>query len=626
MSVRATCPGCGAELTFRTGAPLIVCDHCRSVIARRDRDLENLGKVVDLVVSESPLELWLTGTWRGARFTLVGHAQLAHPQGGVWDEWYAAFDDGRWGWLAEAQGRFHLTFEIEGGAERLPPLGSLTPGQVVTGLPGPGRFVVAEVGTATRRGAAGEIPYRLRPGETVAFVDLSGEDGAFATISEEAAEPPELFVGRDVTLAELGWATRAPAERAAPEVKAVRVACPECDGSLELGAPDQTKRVGCPYCGTLSEVQPGGTLAKLDQLEGPPVKPALPLGAKATLHGLEWRLVGFIHKATEVDGFEYTWDEYLLYRAAEGFRWLVCANGHWSFVVPLAAGDVEVDGANARVRGKTFRYFQSGKAFVKQVVGECYWKVRLGEETFTRDLVAPPHMLSSEESDGEIQWTLGTYLPRREVGKAFGIEDMPPDHGVAPNQPFAYNGVLRAWGILAAVFLVLALAVIATRGTRTVVDGPVTFEEGVPGQPIVWFSEPFELRSRRNLRVEVRSLLDNHWAFVQGDLVNDTTGLVQQFDVALEHYSGYEGGESWREGNDGQDHVFLSALPAGTYHMRLEIQTDALTVPFTSVTVREGVPHWLHFWLVLLGISIIPGFVLIARASFEKRRWAESDR
>ena len=44
---------------------------------------------------------------------LVGMAQIRHAQGGIWQEWYARFDSGRWGWLAEAQGRFYLTFKVD---------------------------------------------------------------------------------------------------------------------------------------------------------------------------------------------------------------------------------------------------------------------------------------------------------------------------------------------------------------------------------------------------------------------------------------------------------------------------------------------------------------------------------
>src|SRR5436309_619137 len=97
---------------FKVSTALVtVCPYCNSVVGRSDKGLEDLGKVADLVESGSPLDVWLKGRFQGVPFDLTGRVQYAHPAGGVWDEWYAHFADGRWGWLAEAQGRFYLTFE-----------------------------------------------------------------------------------------------------------------------------------------------------------------------------------------------------------------------------------------------------------------------------------------------------------------------------------------------------------------------------------------------------------------------------------------------------------------------------------------------------------------------------------
>jgi hypothetical protein len=75
-----------------------------------DRKLEDLGKVAEIVESESPLKIGLKGTFKEHRFELTGRAQNRHELGGFWDEWYATFSNGWVGWLAEAQGKFYLTF------------------------------------------------------------------------------------------------------------------------------------------------------------------------------------------------------------------------------------------------------------------------------------------------------------------------------------------------------------------------------------------------------------------------------------------------------------------------------------------------------------------------------------
>ena len=87
-----------------------VCEFCQSVIARSDRKVEDFGKVAELVETSSRLGCGLSGTFNKKHFSVAGHVQYRHPAGGVWDEWYLAFPGGRWGWLAEAQGKTYLMF------------------------------------------------------------------------------------------------------------------------------------------------------------------------------------------------------------------------------------------------------------------------------------------------------------------------------------------------------------------------------------------------------------------------------------------------------------------------------------------------------------------------------------
>src|SRR5919112_1707789 len=280
MSLRASCPACGAEVTFKTGSSVVVvCEFCRSVVARTDRGIEDAGKVADIAESGSPLDVGLRGVYLGVAFELTGRAQLQHAAGGFWDEWYAAFADGRWGWLAEAQGRFYLTFQIQAPQPALlPPFEQLQLGQPVYAIPSQQPPVVAEKGTARALAAEGEIPYRLTPGEVYAYADLSGQSGVFGTL-DYGETPPLVFVGREVSLGELGLAgARRTQEREPREVAAAQVNCPKCGGPLELRAPDQAERVTCPNCGSLLDVNQG-RLRFLKTLGLKKYEPKIPLGA-----------------------------------------------------------------------------------------------------------------------------------------------------------------------------------------------------------------------------------------------------------------------------------------------------------------------------------------------------------
>src|ERR1043165_2432615 len=66
MALQANCPSCGAQVLFRTGSSVVVvCEFCRSVVARTDRGIEDAGKVADVVESGSPLEVGLGGVYAG---------------------------------------------------------------------------------------------------------------------------------------------------------------------------------------------------------------------------------------------------------------------------------------------------------------------------------------------------------------------------------------------------------------------------------------------------------------------------------------------------------------------------------------------------------------------------------
>ncbi len=470
---QAPCPSCAAPVRFKISSSLVaVCEFCHSVVARTDRKLEDRGKIAAIVETNSPLHLGVKGKVGGKSFELVGRTQYQHAAGGRWDEWYAALSNGKWGWLAEAQGRFYLTTEREfREGESVPQWESLSVGETAIGPDG-GTWTVAETGVATPIAAAGEIPFALEPNTAHRYADLYAPGKKFATF-DYSDSAPKAYLGREMTLDELGVpVTVLSLDDEDRKIGGVALSCPQCGGSLTLHAPDQAERVGCPSCGALLDCNQGKleylkTLHKLD------ADPLIPLGKVGTWGGVEYTVIGFMKRSTIEEDIEYPWFEYLLYNPRAGFRWLVQSNAQWSFVEPVAPGDVSAGTSSRAYDGTTYKLFQRGLATVRYVVGEFYWRVEVGEEVYTADFIAPPKMLSLErstvvaspDSEGkpqaqEIQFSLATYAQPEEIEQAFGVQHLPRGWFIAPNRPNPVDWrVFIAWGgflaLLAVVDIVL---------------------------------------------------------------------------------------------------------------------------------------------------------------------------
>lgn len=444
------CPACAAPVEFKLSTSLVtVCDFCRSIVARADKKVEDHGKVADLVETNSPIQRGLSGKFNKKRFEVVGRVQYQHPAGGVWNEWYLQFPGDRVGWLAEAQGKFYMTFERRfAGQVEFPSFESLSVGHRFemsaenksSSSAAAGGFVVAEKGIATAQSADGDIPWAFRQGAEHKFADLHGDNDEFGTL-EYSGDRPRGFFGREVSLAELnldgdGWAAAVPAGANTP---AMHVNCPNCGGPLTLHVPDQTQRVTCPSCKGLLDCQQG-KLQYLQTLNLPVVKPVIPLGSVGKLFDTEYTVIGFMERYAVWEGKTFPWTEYLLYNPAKGFRWLVRNQGHWSFVESVPLSKVMKNGDRlVNFDGTEFKLYDKGKAYVRFVVGEFYWKVTTEEIVETRDYIAPPLMLSFETTKSnkgeEKNASLGTYLTVETIEQAFGLKDLPRAFSVGTIQP-----------------------------------------------------------------------------------------------------------------------------------------------------------------------------------------------
>ncbi|MEE3373219.1 MAG: DUF4178 domain-containing protein [Planctomycetota bacterium] len=695
MGIQAACPGCGAPIEFGLANSLVVvCESCQSLVGRADGHFDDYGKVAQLADIASPLAVGVQGTHRGKPFVVTGRIQIEHAGGGTWNEWYLAFRDGQsWAWLAENQGNYSLTFRKKvPGQAALPHPDTLDIGEELA-IPTAGRMRVVEIGQATTIAAEGELPCQPRPGEAITYADLSGSAGKVATLDGSNSRPV-LYLGRAVTLEQLGLGDRAAAFQKQAQTAAIQVDCPSCAAPLTVQQPDQSLRVTCGTCGALHDCNRGhlAFLAKLDQ---PEAKPRIPLGATGTLAGRRFTVLGFLQRQVTWQGTVYPWQEYLLSCPGQPFHWLIESDGHWSLGCEIPAGPINYRPGARRIvaEGRSYRLYEKSVPQAVTVLGEFYWKVEVGEKVQATDYIAPPWSLSRETShttDGrtwqqlleaakpaaaerddlpqptkplhrmnrgelirfldkaagksttrEVHYTVARYIPHHDVAKAFSANiPAPAKTGrIQPNPHLTPSHMCIAAGLLiAALMVVLVTHLSAPR--RLVKNTSIAFASASPrnrvyrthlgtfsppDQAITQYSEPFRLNPGQNIRIRCRAkTVNNSWAYVDGHLYNEGTGVVVPFGVEMSYYHGVDGGESWSEGSLSSS-VFLSAVPAGTYSLRLSAQRSSPKTASIGVEIHQGVPSWTTTFLLLGAVLALVAYPVCRWYMFEAARWSDSD-
>jgi hypothetical protein len=614
-----------------------VCEHCSTVVFRGELKLESLGKVAELLDTQSPLSLGVTGMYSGNNFTVVGRVQKSNTTG-VWDEWCLAFDDARTGWLAESEGEWKLLFPIEGVTPPSP--GNLGPLDTFTLRER--TFVVEESNLAHTVSASGQLPaFNAQH----AYVDATGPKGTFCTL-DEAEGKTEAFIGSFVSLRDLG--IDASQLQPTPKREALKQArCTQCNGPLDLKAPDATKRVACPYCAALIKVE-GGQLEFLEMLQKPPFEPRIPLGAVGKLHDPtlpttpqgpppEWTCIAFLVRSCTVENVRYPWDEYLLWNPTHGFRWLMHSVGHWTWLTPVAAGELTMTSTGApypiaKYGKESFRRYQTVYATTEYVAGECYWAVAAGEVARATEFISPPRSINVDQTTNEASCTLGVMVDNALLEKTFGLRTkLNPPVGIAPALPNPFAPKMSdAWtwaALWGGALILLAIVFSAIGTTERYYQGAFSVPPGAASASAEAqrFSEPFEIKESVPLEVEVDAAgLNNNWLGVSIDLVNEKTNEVVAVYAEPSYYSGVTDGESWSEGSRSAS-VSTDLVEKGRYVLRTTPSFENGRAVDYQVTVSadDGAGLFCPLFIILLLLAA-PIYFTVRANMFETAKWNDA--
>ena len=209
MSVSLQCASCGAILDFKSGASVFaVCKYCNTAQIKTGVALESLGSMAQLKQDYSVLQIGAQGSVQGKQFGVFGRIRLSWERG-VWDEWYLVMEDESTAWLAEAQGFYYFSKQIEIDRNLFEFPLHLGQRYVLEDF----EYRVKDCKSATCTYSEGELPFSGALGEKYLSYDLFTKSGSFLSISQVEDEvlvyKGEVYSFEELTLSNLraldGW-------------------------------------------------------------------------------------------------------------------------------------------------------------------------------------------------------------------------------------------------------------------------------------------------------------------------------------------------------------------------------------------------------------------------------------
>ena len=622
---RAQCPSCGAEVLFRSADSILaVCEFCRSTLLRKGQDLENLGKMAELMEDTSPVQLGTEGRYQGRHFAVVGRIQLKYDAG-IWNEWYLLFDDQSTGWLGETPGLCAVSFLLP-PPEPCPAFEELEVGRHFT--LNSRDFQVVNLEQPRCIAGEGELPFRVGAGYDTRVADLRGPENAFATLDYSEA-PPLLFVGEQLDYKALALTGVRDVSVRGAAVKTEPFQCSRCGAAL-VPKSEASVTIVCASCGSGHDLNdPKHPLLFAGTRRRKGKRPLIPLGSRGRLRGQDYEVIGFLRRESKYEGIAYPWSEYLLFNHAGGFAWLSEYEGHWNYILPTVQQPAvyRQNGRElARYQGEVYRLFSTAEARCTYVVGEFYWRVMVGETARVREFIAPPKVLSEERMERELLYSIGEYIEGDELREAFKIKQkFPRPIGVHANQPSPWKERLGGIGWLFGLFALALLAMqigFASRDSGIQVP-PMTvqFDSGDAGSSgAAQITRNFRIpKVRRDLKVDADLNTNDLRLDLKILAIKTETGAPIQ---------GVPGTWVATSPNHRRTSFHFSDVPMGRYYLAVSL-TGTNVAPGRSITatlnVRRVKTSWGVFVLALIALGAWPGFLFWRNGAFETHRWLQSD-
>jgi len=398
---------------------MAVCEYCQSTLLKDADSVKNIGKMSELLEDYSPLQITTTGIFQGRTFSLVGRIQLRYEDG-IWNEWYALFDDGTAGWLSDGSGQFVFTVADPSPVDAFPPFENMRPGLPVRYRGA--AFYATDVRTARCTGGEGELPFKVGHGWELRAADCRVAL-RFLTLDYSDGEKPQVYTGQAVTLEQMRCQLLRTSDGVADSAakfrgKAIAFNCPSCGSSIKYMA-GMAYHIVCPRCHAEVDCSTDKALVLQKAEELRHVTTSIDLGDVATINGAKYETIGLMQRQTRYGDESWTWVEYLLFNPARGFHWLVETSDRWDSVTVLNEWP-QLGNGSITLHGDSYGKSEEYEAVVLYAAGAFNWRVSVGDRNHVIEYKKGGRVVASEADAHEITWSAGREIAASQVGQWFG--------------------------------------------------------------------------------------------------------------------------------------------------------------------------------------------------------------
>ncbi|MEI9918582.1 MAG: DUF4178 domain-containing protein [Bacteroidota bacterium] len=358
--------------------------------------------------------------------------------------------------------------------------------------------------------------------------------------------------------------------------------------------------------------------------------PAIPIGSRGTFEGKTYEVLGYVLKLEKKH--RYKWSEYFLFSPYHGIAFLSEYGGNWNFLTPYANHLWLSDRKALQdpyAMGQAFKLYAKYNAAVLYAQGEFFNDtIAVTEDSKHWEHIAPPYILTFEQSNTVTGSFLGKYISPKDVASAFKMPagKLPKKDGMGYTEPILGNFTPVALVAVSIVALMAAFVINIVFNNMTTEESVYqnTYTQLELKDSVKMISTPsFELQKTTAVSVQVTAPLDNDWFYAEYSLINEVTGEEQEFSGEISYYRGTDSDGSWSEGSKTTD-MFLSSVPAGKYHLDIYPEFSGKNNYF-HIAVYRNAAFSGNIWLLAIGLCVFPAIYFTYRHYKEVARWEDSD-